>query len=118
MEEIDSHCVSSKENERMAFVWHQYQQCKNNNKGNQVHHSPYYHSFHIVHAASQIGMISTENGYRNIVADHVIGGNKQKDKGKQRYYDLAFKLTDCPGVFTFPQIARCKEREKYYDSGR
>ena len=85
----------------MAFVWHQYQQCKNNNKGNQVHHSPYYHSFHIVHAASQIGMISAENGYRNIVADHVIGGNKQKDKCKQRYYDLAFKLTDCPGVFTF-----------------
>ena len=101
----------------MAFIRHKYQHCKNNSKGNQIHQSPYYHSFYIIHAASQIGMISTENGYRNIVADHIIGSNKQKDNGKQRDYNLTLKFADCSGIFTFPQITRYKKREKYHDSG-
>ena len=102
MEKVNSHCVSSQENKWMASIRHQHQQCKNNRKGNQIHHSSDYHSLHIVHSTCKVGMVASEKVHRNIISDHIIGRHKQQNDHEKCNHDLAFKFADHLGVFILP----------------
>ena len=77
-----------------GVIRHQHQQCENNRKGNQIHHSSDYHSLHIVHSTCKIGMIASEKVYRNIISDHIIGRHKQQNDHEKCNHDLAFKFAD------------------------
>ena len=76
MEKVNPHCIPSQENKWMTPVRHKGKQGKDHGKGDEIHHSPDYHSLYIVHSTGQIRMIAAEKIYRNVIADHIIGSHK------------------------------------------